>query len=142
MGLKWTGQPLNVVVEKTANGAYGKTLRYVTDIVNYVLSEGAEHMVNTIKTTPSSIVKGKDNRIDTGLMSESIDVVDLHKTGRDRYAGSAGWVALVEDYFLVQDQGGMSSGLLRGDRQITPMHALSKAYYFMKQELQNELGRF
>lgn len=139
MGFQWKGNTLTVAVELTSKKALDKLIWAVNDIGNIVLSRAADDMVKTIKTTPSSIRIGKPNRVDTGLMKDSVDVEDMHKTGKSKYSGAAGWVELVEDYFLIQDQGGMSSGLTFGDRYITPMHALSKAFYKMKEELADEL---
>lgn len=142
MGIKWHSQPLSTVIDNTGKEAMHKATWAVNNIVNMVLSKGAEHMKNTIATTPSSIVPGKKDRIDTGTMRDSVDVIPMKRSGsgRNNYEGSVGWVWVELDYFQVQDQGGMSSGLRRGNRQITPMHALSKAYFYMEKELQDELG--
>lgn len=139
MGAKWVGPRLDMVVKRTAKAELNRLIWAVTDIGNMVLSVGADEMVNAIETTPSSIVPGKDNRVDTGLMKDSVDVEDVHQVSSAKYEGSVGWVYLIEDYFLVQEHGGMSSGLLRGNRRITPMHALSKVYMRLQEELANEL---
>ena len=139
MGAKWVGPKLDTVVKRTARAALNRLIWAVTDIGNMVLSVGADEMVNAIETTPSSIVLGKDNRVDTGLMKDSVDVEDIHQVSSTKYEGSAGWIYLIEDYFLVQEHGGMSSGLLSGNRRITPMHALTKAYLKLQEELANEL---
>lgn len=126
-------------VEATTKDEVRQIMFKVNEIADIALSNAAESMVLTISSTPSSINKYKDNRIYTGLMKNSIDVEDMHSVGANKYSGAAGWIDLVEDYFLVQEYGGMSSGLNVGDRRITPMHALSKAFYQMQGELAHEL---
>lgn len=139
MGAVWVGDTLAVTIETVSRKALLDAIWAVNDIANAALSAAANEMVKTIETTPSSIRKHKPNRIDTGLMKNSVDVVDIHKSGNKKYEyeGYAGWIYVVEDYFLVQDKGGRSSGLVAGDRTITPMHAISKAFYMMKEELSN-----
>lgn len=139
MGTKWAGNDLVVTIDATTKDEVKRVMFRVVEIADMVLSNAAQDMVETISTTPSSINKKKDNRIDTGLMKNSIDVEDMHVVGKGSYSGSAGWIDLVEDYFLVQEYGGRSQGLRKGDRRITPMHALSKAFYKMQGELENEL---
>lgn len=139
MGATWSGGSLSVKVSDVGNKALHKTVWEINNLANMILSKGAKEMQYIISTTPSSIVPGKSNRIYTGAMKDNVSYENMKRAGNGRYdyEGSAGWSFFVADYFLVQEYGGVSSGLRLGDRVITPMHALSKIYYSMLGDLQN-----
>lgn len=61
-----------------------------------------------IETTPSSIVPGKPDRVDTGLMRDSVNYMVTH-SGRNRYNLYAGWIDGDAGYFELQDVGGTTS---------------------------------
>lgn len=106
-----------------------------------VASNAGDEMQYIISTTPSSIVPGKPNRIDTGNMIESVEVSDPTSNG-DVYSVSFGWIDNWEDYFGVQDKGGKPVGLFkRGVNRISPMHAIAGAGIQADQQMEEKIRK-
>lgn len=85
-----------------------------------------------INTTPSSLSRfPKSNRIWTSHMLQSLDA-DVKKRGTTTNV-KVGWLTEKEDYFLIQEHGGMGPG----DRPITAMNALAQAGEAMRAELRD-----
>lgn len=72
----------------------------VGEAFNEAAEAGVASMLDTIATTESSIVKGKDNRNDTGHMSRS-----LGSKINARKSMVFGWTKDKEEYFLSQEYG-------------------------------------
>ena len=91
---------------------------------------GAEHIRDAIRTTPSGLVPGKNNRIWTGHMLERVDT-QVYKRG-DSIIARAGWMNLrkSEDYFKMQDLG--LGPVTFG------MHAITGAQRLMEKELKDK----
>lgn len=106
-----------------------------------VASNAADEMQHIISTTPSSIVPGKPDRIDTGAMLESVEVSDPQRDG-DIYSVSFGWIGNWEDYFGVQEYGGTPEGLRKSSiTHISPMHALAGAGIQADQQMEDHIRR-
>ena len=127
MSVKWNGKNMG-----NLKFTLDQMPRKVETASRWVLTESAEMAVefmdNTIRTTPSSIVKGKMDRIDTGHMLESVG-----SQAKGPLSVRIGWTKDQEDYFLAQESGtGDKSG--DGFKNIAPMHALLGARKMMEQE--------
>ena len=114
----------------------------VNDIADEALYVADEEMKKVIETTPSSIVNGKDNRIDTGLMHDSVSHTYMNPSGNNKWTGYAGWTKKLKDYFLTQEYGGETpkSWGSRGGIKISPMHMLTKGKVEMVEYLRERLG--
>ena len=95
----------------------------------------AKYMREFIESVPSSIVMGKPDRVYSGSMRDDVKSKEYYPTGKNSWAVEAGWVDDLEHYYLTQEFGGMSSGLLLGDREISPMHMLTAGRIYMEIEL-------
>ena len=135
MGVTWVGDTLTVALDRSLVDKKQQVVSSILDILVEVSEVGAQRMANIIETTPSSIRPRKPDRVDTGLMLNSVSVSDMKKISKDQYQTEFGWVDLVEDYFLTQEYGGFSQGLRAGDRTISPMHALTGAFIEAREEL-------
>lgn len=135
MGVTWVGDTLTVAVDRSLAGKKEQVVSSILDILVEVSEVGAQRMANIIETTPSSIRPGKSDRVDTGLMLNSVSISDMRKISKDQYQTEFGWVDLVEDYFLTQEHGGFSRGLRVGNRMISPMHALTGAFIEAREDL-------
>lgn len=82
-----------------------------------------EAMVETVWHTPSSLRPGKPDRVWTGLMVHSISEPRVDRRGQTRTL-QAGWLEETQDYFALQDQGGVGPHGI----DITPMHMLMNGY--------------
>ena len=127
------------------NEAYDMTMKqvvnHVIDIADEALEITEDKMVNIIENTPSSIVEGKDNRVDTGLMRDSVGKKYMKKVSDNYWQGSAGWVDKVKDYFITQEYGGKtpSSWGSLGGKTISPMHMLTQAQVEMNEYLKERI---
>ena len=99
----------------------------------------AKYMREFIESVPSSIVMGKPDRVYSGSMRDDVKSKEYYPTGKNSWAVEAGWVDDLEHYYLTQEFGGMSSGLLLGDREISPMHMLTAGRIFLEFELHKGL---
>lgn len=79
--------------------------RSVMESARQAAETGANHIREAIRTTPSGLVPGKNNRIWSGHMLERVDT-QVYKRGGVIVA-RAGWMNLrkSEDYFKMQDLG-------------------------------------
>lgn len=104
--------------------------REVMDTARRSAEIGAEHIRDAIRTTPSGLVPGKNNRIWTGHMLERVDT-QVFKRG-DVITVRAGWQNLSrkEDYFKMQDLG--LGPVVFG------MHAITGAQRLMEKELKDK----
>lgn len=85
-----------------------------------------------VLTTPSSLSRfPKNNRVWTSAMLQALDA-DVKKRGTTTTIRT-GWLTKKEDYFVLQDKGGMGPG----DRPITAMNALAQAGEAMRAELRD-----
>lgn len=107
--------------------------------VNEAVKDTAQYMRYHIASTPSSIVPGKPDRIDTGLMWQSVDFEEVVEVGDKHWVASVGWTDRQEDYFITQEYGGYSAGLRRGDKNISPMHMLVGGYTVLLNQLSGGL---
>jgi hypothetical protein len=82
-----------------------------------------EAMVETVWKTPSSLRPGKPNRVWTGLMVNSISEPRVERRGQTRSL-QAGWLDETQDYFALQNDGGVGPHGI----DITPMHMLMNGY--------------
>jgi hypothetical protein len=103
-------------------------MEHVKESAEDATREGLAAARVVIATTPSSIVANKHNRIDTGLMYNSLER-DIK--GTQRVTLRVGWLRKKENYFKTQDQGGVNDWGVN----ITPMHALAAAKITMKERL-------
>lgn len=90
---------------------------------------GEDAARKVIFNTPSSLSPGKPDRNWTHQMEKSLSN-EVTPTA-EGISLRAGWLALQEGYFLIQEDGGQGP---RGIT-ITPMHALDAAYKTMRAEL-------
>lgn len=100
--------------------------------VDEISAEAVDVFQQVIATTESSIVRGKDNRIDTGLMFESVDYTEVSPRGKNKWGTSIGWTDTREDYFLTQEHGGYATDLRVGSKKIRPMHALHAVWIYIQ----------
>ena len=135
MGVTWVGDTLKVVLDRSVTSTKNQVVNSILDIMVDVAEMGAIRMADIIETTPSSINPSLPDRVDTGLMLNSVAVDEITKLSKDYYRTAFGWTDLVESYFLTQEYGGMSQGLRTKEQIISPMHALTGAFIQAREEL-------
>ena len=141
-GLTWVGgKTLRMTIDRITKEEIEQKRDQILVTLDGVAADTAEFMRGVIDTTPSSIRPGKPNRVDTGVMQDSVKYKEYTSTGPKTWVVEAGWVDVVRDYFLVQEHGGMSSGLERGDRVISPMHMLTAGLIHMREQLIKDLSK-
>lgn len=116
-------------LRKNIRGAEKEKRNQVREAALNAGIRGVEAMEHVIANTPSSIVPGKPDRIDTGLMFDSVDA-KVSEVGH-KITVSVGWLNTKKKYFLVQDKGGR----LR-DISITGMFALRAGTRAMQREME------
>ena len=99
----------------------------ISAILSDVAYDTVPYMKHIIATTPSGIVRTKDNRNDTGNMSSQVNSEMRSKT-----VLALGWVKDPEGYFAEQDQGTGTKTFGWGN--VPPMHMLSLGEEFAKDE--------
>jgi len=127
MGIKYSNNLLSVF-EEAHDVTLKQAMSKAVDIADEALEVADEKMKDVIETTPSSIVD-KDNRVDTGLMRDSVKNGRMQQVGKNHWVGEVGWISKLEDYFLTQEYGGKtpSSWGRLGGKTISPMHMLTQA---------------
>ena len=135
-GMVWKGGvTLTQKIESTQRKAIKTIIGKILIIMDGVSVDTAKYMREFIESVPSSIIMGKPDRVDTGSMRDDVKSKEYYPTGKNSWAVEAGWVDDLEHYYLTQEFGGMSSGLLLGDREISPMHMLTAGRIYMELEL-------
>ena len=135
-GMVWKGGvTLTQKIESTQRKAIKTIIGKILIIMDGVSVDTAKYMREFIESVPSSIIMGKPDRVDTGSMRDDVKSKEYYPTGKNSWAVEAGWVDDLEHYYLTQEFGGMSSGLLLGDREISPMHMLTAGRIYMEIEL-------
>ena len=139
-GMVWKGGvTLTQKIESTQRKAIKTIIGKILITMDGVAVDTAKYMREFIESVPSSIVMGKPDRVDTGSMRDDVKSKEYYPTGKNSWAVEAGWVDDLEHYYLTQEFGGMSSGLLLGDREISPMHMLTAGRIYMEIELHKGL---
>ena len=139
-GMVWKGGvTLTQKIESTQRKAIKTIIGKILIIMDGVSVDTAKYMREFIESVPSSIRPGKIGRVDTGSMRDDVKSKEYDPTGKNSWAVEAGWVDDLEHYYLTQEFGGMSSGLLLGDREISPMHMLTAGRIYMELELHKGL---
>lgn len=136
MGVKWRGPDLSRMATSLEN--HEKVyMNDVQGVLDDVADAAVSQMQQIIATTPSAIVPGKADRIDTGTMHDAVDR-DKVQRGRNVRSVRFGWVNEKEDYFIDQEEGtgDKTSG---GFNNITPMHALRGSFLWARDEVVHEL---
>ena len=139
MGVRWSNGTITAVINDASRGTIYRSMQTIRSVCNDVLEDGAETGRDIIGNTPSALVPGKTDRIDTGHMQASVRHDRMKRENPSKMVGAAGWTGTVEDYFKTQEEGGMSSGLRMGDRYITPMHMLVHMRLIMESDLHQRL---
>ena len=135
-GMVWKGGvTLTQKIESTQRKAIKTIIGKILITMDGVAVDTAKYMREFIESVPSSIVMGKPDRVDTESMRDDVKSKEYYPTGKNSWAVEAGWVDDLEHYYLTQEFGGMSSGLLLGDREISPMHMLTAGRIYMEIEL-------
>ena len=135
-GMVWKGGvTLTQKIESTQRKAIKTIIGKILITMDGVAVDTAKYMREFIESVPSSIIMGKPDRVDTGSMRDDVKSKEYYPTGKNSWAVEAGWVDDLEHYYLTQEFGGMSSGLLLGDREISPMHMLTAGRIYMEIEL-------
>ena len=135
-GMVWKGGvTLTQKIESTQRKAIKTIIGKILIIMDGVSVDTAKYMREFIESVPSSIIMGKPDRVDSGSMRDDVKSKEYYPTGKNSWAVEAGWVDDLEHYYLTQEFGGMSSGLLLGDREISPMHMLTAGRIYMEIEL-------
>ena len=135
-GMVWKGGvTLTQKIESTQRKAIKTIIGKILITMDGVAVDTAKYMREFIESVPSSIIMGKPDRVDTGSMRDDVKSKEYYPTGKNSWAVEAGWVDDLEHYYLTQEFGGMSSGLLLGDREISPMHMLTAGRIYMELEL-------
>ena len=135
-GMVWKGGvTLTQKIESTQRKAIKTIIGRILIIMDGVSVDTAKYMREFIESVPSSIVMGKPDRVYSGSMRDDVKSKEYYPTGKNSWAVEAGWVDDLEHYYLTQEFGGMSSGLLLGDREISPMHMLTAGRIYMELEL-------
>ena len=141
-GLTWVGgRSLKIAFDQLVKDVIESIRDSILITLDGVAAETAYFMQQFIEKVPSSLVPGKIGRVDTGVMQDSVDYNEYKKTGPKSWIVEAGWVNTVQDYFLTQEHGGMSSGLRTGDRYISPMHMLTAGMIHMREQLITDLSK-
>ena len=139
-GMVWKGGvTLTQKIESTQRKAIKTIIGRILIIMDGVSVDTAKYMREFIESVPSSIVMGKPDRVYSGSMRDDVKSKEYYPTGKNSWAVEAGWVDDLEHYYLTQEFGGMSSGLLLGDREISPMHMLTAGRIYMELELHKGL---
>ena len=139
-GMVWKGGvTLTQKIESTQRKAIKTIIGRILIIMDGVSVDTAKYMREFIESVPSSIVMGKPDRVYSGSMRDDVKSKEYYPTGKNSWAVEAGWVDDLEHYYLTQEFGGMSSGLLLGDREISPMHMLTAGRIYMEIELHKGL---
>ena len=134
-GMVWKGGvTLTQKIESTQRKAIKTIIGRILIIMDGVSVDTAKYMREFIESVPSSIVMGKPDRVYSGSMRDDVKSKEYYPTGKNSWAVEAGWVDDLEHYYLTQEFGGMSSGLLLGDREISPMHMLTAGRIYMELE--------
>ena len=135
-GMVWKGGvTLTQKIESTQRKAIKTIIGKILITMDGVAVDTAKYMREFIESVPSSIVMGKPDRVYSGSMRDDVKSKEYYPTGKNSWAVEAGWVDDLEHYYLTQEFGGMSSGLLLGDREISPMHMLTAGRIYMEIEL-------
>ena len=135
-GMVWKGGvTLTQKIESTQRKAIKTIIGRILITMDGVAVDTAKYMREFIESVPSSIVMGKPDRVYSGSMRDDVKSKEYYPTGKNSWAVEAGWVDDLEHYYLTQEFGGMSSGLLLGDREISPMHMLTAGRIYMEIEL-------
>ena len=129
------GVTLTQKIESTQRKAIKTIIGKILITMDGVAVDTAKYMREFIESVPSSIVMGKPDRVYSGSMRDDVKSKEYYPTGKNSWAVEAGWVDDLEHYYLTQEFGGMSSGLLLGDREISPMHMLTAGRIYMEIEL-------
>lgn len=131
MSLTFTDMtPEGLAFTLRARGAGGA--RVLKAVMEDVIEEAKEDMVNTVETTPSGLVPGKNNRVWTCNMRDTVETKPV-TSGGGIVEGKWGWFS-PEAYIRYQEY-----GKAPGRRSIPPMHALLKSVIKARQELQARL---
>ena len=139
-GMVWKGGvTLTQKIESTQRKAIKTIIGKILITMDGVAVDTAKYMREFIESVPSSIVMGKPDRVYSGSMRDDVKSKEYYPTGKNSWAVEAGWVDDLEHYYLTQEFGGMSSGLLLGDREISPMHMLTAGRIYMELELHKGL---
>lgn len=89
-----------------------------------------------IQTTPSSIVPGKMDRVDTGRMLNEVNYMVTH-TSKYNYNLYAGWLrGDPKDYFELQDEGGTA----RWGQEIEGMFMLAAMREYIRSNARREIA--
>ena len=132
-GMVWKGGvTLTQKIESTQRKAIKTIIGKILITMDGVAVDTAKYMREFIESVPSSIIMGKPDRVDTESMRDDVKSKEYYPTGKNSWAVEAGWVDDLEHYYLTQEFGGMSSGLLLGDREISPMHMLTAGRIYME----------
>ena len=138
MGVTFKGNTFNVLAN-TLDQKREVVIETTREIVDDLLENSVDFGRGVIDTTPSSIVRGKDNRNDTRTMRDAVSFKPMESVGSKRWRGASGWTGPVEDYFVTQEYGGVATDLDVGNRVISPMHMLTKMRIELAQELRTRL---
>ena len=141
MTAKWS-IPLGRAVETAARYGVDRRRMDLVNGINKALYEAALKQVDIMFSTPSDLIKDKDNRVDTGHMFGSVDVKEMSIDVGGKYTGAFGWLENIQgqhdSYFLIEDWGGFAKGindyrkglrLYPRGKNISPMHSLATTYY-------------
>lgn len=119
--------------EQAANAWFEAKVREVNRKTFRTLSDSmkdGEEITQTFIATRGTEGTGKQGRIDTGTMLDSVES-DTRLQGRDEAIGRFGWLSKKPKYAEYQED---------GTKYIAPMYALSDAAEIVKQELINNIG--
>ena len=140
MGVKWRNHADLDTMQARIGSFNAKKRREVDRILDDAADRAVDRMREIISTVPSSLVKDKIGRIDTGAMYAAVSRSKVQKNANLRSV-EFGWVneSDREDYFLKQElgTGDKKSG---GIENIVPMLALQHAFQVAVQEVIREIN--
>lgn len=137
-GIVWRNRDLNNLKTEIQKSTKGREVE-VERILDDLGRQAADRMQQLIATSPSGIVEGKGDRIQTGTMHDAVDSDPVTKVGNYRGV-KFGWTNEQLDYFLAQEYG-TGDGISRNWNNIVPMHALLQVFLETREELRAELNR-
>lgn len=136
MGVQWKNGTLSARIS-TMDMKVEEARDKIIEVSDDLLEESSLLGREIIETTPSAINLSKDNRVWTGEMRDSVGFHPMSGGGLS-WQGRAGWVDSIEDYFKTQEHGG-TAHLMKGTRQISPMHMLVGMRTELEQKLHERL---
>lgn len=131
MAEKYTPERFQEIIRVHVSGRVEESLAKVQD----AMEDSALEMQMIIETVPSSLKPGKVGRVDTGLMTDSVEIEDLRKVGKNVWRGAIGWVGHTEKYFGYQEYGTGNKSGEGGTKNISPMHALTGARIVLEERV-------